>query len=119
MTSDLITRLSKLEGADRESDAEIDRAFGLHVDVYDLSGPWTRYPAPDHYRETSRYTASVDAAIALAEKALPGWGWLTQNCGSPTALMVKDDDIYEVQAANPAIALCIAILRAKEAGNVD
>jgi len=125
MTSDLITRLSKLDAPDREVDAQIEVAVrrieaarsGLAEEYW---ANWQASPDGTVYDPHTRYssqpfTASVDAAIALAERVLPGWGWLTQNCGSPKAIVVKDDDIYETQAATPAIALLIALLRAKEA----
>lgn len=122
MTSDLITRLSKLDAPDREVDAQIDRALGLHVDVGEFSGPWTRYPEPDHYRQTTPYTASVDAAIALAERMLPGWHWSiydTDGVGRCNAQMERPDftgaEDFDGTGATPAIALLIALLRAKEA----
>lgn len=113
----LIDRLSKLDGPDREVDAEIDRAFGLNVDVGALTGPWTDYPKPDHYRETSRYTASVDAAIALAERVLPGVLWGRDGSGTMYVLQKASEHlVYEARHTVTAIALCIALLRAKEAG---
>jgi len=113
----LIDRLSKLDGPDREVDAEIDRAFGLNVDIGALTGPWTDYPKPGHYRETSRYTASVDAAIALAERGLPGWTWTLYPTYSEVRYTKSPAKGRSAHGANTAIALCIAILRAKEASH--
>lgn len=95
----LIDRLSNLDGPDREVDREIAK-----ID-----------PGPKPSMIPFDYTASVDAAIALAERVLPGWGWLVQNCGHPACILVKDDTSYEVRGTTPAMALCIALLRAKEA----
>ncbi|MCO7737489.1 hypothetical protein NJB95_12820 [Brucella intermedia] len=122
MTQPLITRLSKLEGPDREVDAEIDRAFGLLVDIYPLSGPMTDYPEPVGYTETRHYTASVDAAIALAERVLPGANRTIRKRYRTTSGHI-DGHVYDAHVsggdvstgANEAIALLIALLRAKEA----
>ncbi|PQZ63069.1 hypothetical protein CQ057_16755 [Ochrobactrum sp. MYb49] len=118
--TDLITRLSKLDAPDREADAEIDRALGLHVDVGEFSGPWTRYPEPDHYRQTTPYTASMDAVIALAARELPRHRWsagFSRHVPHNAQIWVPSGSgYYEGESdANRAIALLIALLRAKEA----
>lgn len=134
----LIDRLSKLDGPDREVDAELEAVFvGGRVHYNDpankeavierpIDGLWIRGIYP--YRKIARYTASVDAAIALAERVLPGWKWRVgrtelfsngwsyvhkydpSNCDRTDEAACADG-----KAANPAIALCIALLRAKEA----
>ncbi|WP_139975804.1 hypothetical protein [Ochrobactrum sp. CGA5] len=118
MTSDLIIRLSKLNAPDREADAEIDRSFGLLVDEYPLSGPMTDYPEPVGYVETKHYTASVDDAIALAERVLPvanvliGWGQTDET--KPWA-RIGVTPSHDATGFNLATALLIALLRAEEA----
>lgn len=102
MTSDLITRLSKLEGPDREVDVEIHRLLFPKDSVF------------GHILPT--YTASVDAAIALAERVLTGWRWRVGDSYANVWIDAKLDDMDFVGSHPvPAIALCIAILRAKEA----
>ena len=141
MTQSLITRLSKLDAPDREVDAEIDRAFGLLVDIYPLSGPMTDYPEPVGYTETRHYTASIDAAIALAERVLPGCDIEISDVhadfrGAKEPRHIADlssnlvwekgdgypDPVYRirgtVQSNIRAIALLIALLRAKEASKL-
>ncbi len=125
MTQPLITRLSKLDAPDREVDAEIDRAFGLLVDIYPLSGPMTDYPEPVGYTETRHYTASVDAAIALAARVLPGW--VFDNVGQDFHSVPGGYEAFgwnvelingtrvQGQAPTLPLAICIALLRAKEA----
>lgn len=136
----LIDRLSKLDGPDREVDALIEceacdeysfghrlgKNKGSVIAYFNRSngdiGHGT-YKAP-------AYTASVDAAIALAERVLPGWNWRVgrtelypngwsyvhkydpSNCDRTDEAACADG-----KAANPAIALCIALLRAKEASH--
>ncbi len=121
MTQTLITRLSKLDAPDREVDALI----GKHL-FPDEAKSFFDFNAP-------AYTASVDAAIALAERVLPGWGWELasntshiKNClnpeyGNPVgkhphwAAVANQSSRKFVDGATPAIALLIALLRAKEA----
>lgn len=117
----LIDRLSKLEGPDREVDAEIALQNGWQVFPGDnWIGPEAKIVVPD-------YTASVDAAIALAEKVLPGWYWgITQGDDGEDAMEFQGNIWPSIQPYPaeleqygyhkfPAIALLIAILRAKEA----
>ena len=68
---------------------------------------------------------SVDATIELAERVLPGCDWTissNRRHGKPFSeviLTVKHGRSgFCSIAATPAIALCIALLRAKEASHV-
>ena len=68
---------------------------------------------------------SLDAALALAERVLPGWLWqvttITTAIGGirkPFAVVMNpDDDNDDIrtfgEATTPALALCIAILKAR------
>lgn len=136
--TDLITRLSKLDAPDREVDALIEVAVrrieaaqsGLaeeHWANWQASPDGTVYDP--HTRYSSKpFTASVDAAIALAERVLPGWKWRvgrTELFPNGWAYVHKYDPsncdrtdeaaCADGKAANPATALCIALLRSKEA----
>lgn len=114
--TDLITRLSKLDAPDREVDALIGKLF-----FPDEAKSFFDFNAP-------AYTASIDAAIALAERVLPGWKWRvgrTEVFPNGWAYVHKYDPsncdrideaaCADGKAATPAIALLIALLRAKEA----
>lgn len=138
MTQNLITRLSKLDAPDRGMDAEIEVAVrrieaarsGLAEKYW---ANWQASPDGTVYDPHTRYssqpfTASVDAVIALAERVLPGWKWRVgrtelfpngwayvhkydpSNCDRADEAACADGTV-----ANPAIALLIALLRAKEA----
>ena len=73
----------------------------------------------------SPVTTSLDAALALAERVLPGWLWqvttITTAIGGirkPFAVVMNpDDDNDDIrtfgEATTPALALCIAILKAR------
>ena len=82
----LIERVRGLTGADREVDAEIDVAlFGgetvwLTTKYTMEQYPASRRPSKSHVGGFAKehvplVTASVDAAMALAEKVKPGWFW--------------------------------------------
>ncbi|WPM82757.1 hypothetical protein R5W60_16585 [Brucella pseudintermedia] len=138
--TDLITRLSKLVAPDREVDARIwCEVHGVaYVDHYALmhetqvifkeKGKRKEQVSGDDMPHAALYTASVDAAIALAERVLPGWKWRvgrTELFPNGWAYVHKYDPsncdradeaaCADGKAANPAIALLIALLRAKEA----
>jgi hypothetical protein len=92
--------------------------------VYDGNTGYDAYPV----------TKSVDAAIALCERVLPEYGWdlasktshilncLNPEYGKPIgeyphwAAVAKTSSKKFEDGATPAIALCIAILRAKLQG---
>ena len=60
-------------------------------------------------------TTSLDRALALAERVLPGWGWSAGGSrGEHYARIDTPDgrDFEESYAATPALALCLAILKA-------
>jgi hypothetical protein len=108
--ADVIARLEKAEGPDRGIDGAIAMALGL-------------MPSGD------RYTASIDAAIALVERMLPGWRW---SIGTELAEDFKTTeyggniypfeqpfpaelDTYGYSQANAPIAILLALFRALDA----
>ncbi|WP_176074644.1 hypothetical protein [Brucella intermedia] len=139
MTSDLITRLSKLDAPDREVDARIwCEVHGVvYVDHYALmhetqvffkeKGKRKEQVSGGDRPHAAFYTASVDAATALAERVLPGWYWgITQGDDGEDAVEFQGNVWPSIQPYPaeleqygyhkfPAIALLIALLRAKEA----
>jgi len=52
---------------------------------------------------------SLDAAVALLEALLPGWGWARLNDRMAVEL---NDSIYSARGPSPARALLLATLRA-------
>lgn len=133
MTQNLITRLSKLDAPDRGMDAEIEVAVrrieaarsGLAEEYW---ANWQASPDGTVYDPHTRYssnpfTASVDAAIALAERVLPdsvARRLIIFNSSPAKAGFDGTPErgkLFYYEAATPAIAACIALLRAKEASN--
>ncbi len=133
----LIDRLSKLDGPDREEDGEIMQHFGIvpveairtSPDDFDVFSPveGKGYSICTETFKIPAYTASVDAAISLAERALTGW--VFDNVGQDfhsvpngyeafgwTVEMINGNRV-QGQAPTLPLAICIAILRAKEASN--
>ena len=116
-TAELIEKLERADGPSRELDASIQRAFaGSPSDHWfaDHKGVWVSDDS------APRYTASIDAALTLVpEGAL--WSaeaWDTNGVYPAhvraSAWVLGAPRGY---AATPAIALCIAALKAKEADN--
>lgn len=66
------------------------------------------------------FTKSIDAAVALSERVLPGWSGSVQFGNfeyQVTAYLGSDEDTKDTMAvhSSPAIAIVIAILLAKQA----
>jgi hypothetical protein len=125
--SDIIERLEKAEAGSRELDCwigyiadlqEDDMSWRDKIDRYGINHAITSAESRTNIWSTvlPRYTTSVDAAISLAEKVLPGsrflMGWGQTPDTLPWARVGKWE---EGDATGPtlAIALCLAILKAK------
>jgi hypothetical protein len=138
----LSTRIASAEVGSRELDIELMVLLGGALDVGDgvYYGPneavWHTSDAAEvdgSYHMLPSPSRSLDAALALAERVLPRWGY---DIGSPSRMgehggrpwadcwpPVEDDDVrtfrlrptpYHINAATPALALCAAILKAVE-----
>lgn len=147
MTESLVSRLEGAEAGSRELDFWIAFELGLLSDVvrdrpsrvepgpgdeltiYDANGRRAGWVG---YHVSTPVTTSIDAALSLAGRVLPGWAW---NVCGPDRMVAPDDrswaavaapemngalepwdldrETHEARAATPALALCAAILRAK------
>lgn len=131
---DLIERLEKASGADQELDLAIFEAIHPKGSLTDSGWRWTRrkiaplgvvwywldrhkIAQPDYVQ---KYTASIDAALALVEKVLPGWA-SGYDAGPKTVIAFVDshdfaDRVfgarYTAEAATPPLAILLALLRA-------
>lgn len=131
-------RLEAAEAGSRELDASIWGAL-IHPEVKVISchaayaerGTQVMFTLPPKrkematqgrgpYQHADAYTTSLDAALALAERVLPGrLTWRIESEGVSFTAAFWDDPEYDPvgvgRAPTPALALCIAILKAKEA----
>ena len=117
MTTDLIERLEGAGEGSRELDAEIARLFGGQAIA--RFGDWDcREDGTGIWRPLPRYSSSLDAALALAERVLPDltkinvWTYVRgkhHHCEIET----DEDEFDALNASTPALALCIAILKAR------
>lgn len=135
--AELIAKLDRASGPDRELDAGIWEHLGL-APKYDNSknnyGHWHYRGGGDyHYSDDSPwgrnqlapfYTSSIDAAMTLVPD---GYGWSVSQPNATalaSGLLKKNTPVtaevqhgigsrYVVAGATPAIALCIAALKAR------
>lgn len=118
----LVERLEAAEVGSRELDAavcmETTHPYGFDHD-YEINA----FPV----------TTSLDAALSLAERVLPGWWWTAGKCGltchasvGPDRAFIAEPDLSKYDAgfhadipnpSTPALALCAAILRATGASS--
>jgi len=127
--TDILFRLQSATGPNRELDAGIALANGwTERRREDLQGPYTRWHGPkgQDYPNAPRYTESIDAALTLVPEGavwhiMTDYGGLIRAKvgpqGLPSASIYNVDDrplFVEADGATPAIALLIAIERAKE-----
>lgn len=131
MTKSLIQRLEEASEGSRELDEEVhdllcDRKTRTWIAGLpdEVGGLWM-YEFEGHNPHSAlRVTDSVDAALALTERVLPGWGYYLRHdkdgaaCGLtfPEHTLVTNGHV-EHRHSLP-LALCIAVLKAKESHNV-
>lgn len=117
--TDLITKLEEAGEGDVRLDVEIAKSCGYYVPA----GPMQGWHDPDgkHIGLLPRFTQSLDAALALAERVLPGQEYeITTLYGvARVALNLNHGDqpgphYGHNDCGNVALALCAAILRASE-----
>ncbi len=140
--STLISRLEEATGADREIDAAVFVALNKpeqypddlryyrlphpSMDHMDMCAPgtyWLKQRSGASLRTSPKLTESLDAVLSLAERVLPGWcphvGQNVHHKHWSGALQRVDEvnqDIISITAthpASPAIALLLAILKAR------
>lgn len=128
---DLIARVERATGPDREIDALICERFDLPKcelpDCYPdiMLRIINRVKAGGEDGCIPRYTESLDAVVGLIERELPGWAWNVERFPRVRAqiaepIMTKFGPGIGVRAeatdtATPALALLLAFLRAHEA----
>lgn len=127
---ELLARVESANGGDRKLDWDIADVFelvpahsvrdvGFNYDWFRRPSEWCLWKANDSEgRNVSswgpdRVTSSIDAAVALCERVLPGWHWSASDIGSTVQCREGEMQGFASWRRQTAIALCIAILRAK------
>jgi hypothetical protein len=118
MMGELIARLEKATGPDRRLDVEIHcLIIGRSIDTVDLDGIGRPGSGWTPSAEWPPYTASIDAALTLVPR---GHKW-SIACGRFVQYVarvtpVEGNGYFDGECdSTPAIALCIAALRARTA----
>lgn len=140
--SDIIARLERATGPDRELDIRLWAEFDgrdlrttdqgqflakrrrAPFDECSVGSFWNGQTFAEIY--VPRATLSLDVAVALLTRVLPGYRGDIDLCpfepGDPCgARLFPPSSIMNIagEAATPALALCIAICRAVEKRNID
>lgn len=111
MTADLSALIARLEAAE-VGGRELDRGIWFSLE-------FNSHGEPSH---APKYSTSLDAVLALAERVLPGCSpGMSQNVHSRdwfAWIGYAEDGEAKLHAqtfgTTPAIALCIAVLKAKQ-----
>lgn len=114
---DIISRLEKATGPDRELDADV--FFALGGERY---GALLKWPGECVYFGVfPDFSASLDATIALIERVLPGWGYTFHKDDENTATSLwtpegkAAEQHYQVQGNTLSLSALAALFHALEA----
>jgi hypothetical protein len=129
---ELLERVKNATEHNRELDADIATALGFKIEWKMANYIMELRPVidwPPHGREPCpQFTASIDAALALVERKLPGWAYaIIHEEGRGNVAYVHNNQSafegwstrpnpnrrwHEVRAATPALAILAALLSA-------
>lgn len=131
----LIEKVKVATGEDRVIDAQLayiinydvdmDISFRTYCENFNLSWPEIAKRAGWRqnilFHNLPRWSASLDAVVALADEALGGVMWRVQSDPDTgdwfQATVITPTSDATAEGATPALALLLAILTAKEASN--
>lgn len=118
----LEARLVAATGPDRSIDIAMWEALEPHKYLYAQSGrAWAvnrRGTALNPVWEMCAdprmpVTASIDAAVAMVERVLPGWDWTLHHTNGGLTIYAQVGPREQSYAFTPALALLIALVKAK------
>lgn len=123
--AELMERLEALQGPDRDVEEALALTYGGFKTSYEVGMAgnwWHRFTEGGLTTSVPAYTSSIDAALALVEKVLPGW-WLHGLGRSPlhglwwaTLYSLEERRAAEVEDQHSApLAILIVLLRSLEA----
>lgn len=116
MTADLSALIARLEAAE-EVTRDLAVEFAAFMYAYPEAFKGAVNYDPELWVERNQSPlCSLDAALALAERVLPGWqiGMWTTKQNAVGSVLREDGGAFDATSSTPALALCIAILRAKQ-----
>lgn len=119
----LLARVEAADGPDRELDFQIHAAvFGRAINFQDAAGYLFGEGRDEKFATCGQLTASLDAALALCERVLPGcWPAIDRvrhgdafKCwqGCVEIYPAPRWSVFEAEAKTPALALLCAMLKA-------
>jgi hypothetical protein len=119
--SDLLKRVEAATEADRALDHAIYEALKPTLEVYSRYAPSGNMDAHWYWMASREYTGSIDAAIALVERAL-GHAATVAPCINIGAaqhscsihLFEREEPVVTENLRTPALAILAALLRALE-----
>lgn len=122
--TELLERVEAATGPDRRLSEDIACLLGGYsIAREELGKRWFLYPGQNpaeaqfvSYLQTwtPDYASSLDAAVSLCKRVLPGWAWSARDWldGDKPMAQVFGPFVYSANAATPSLALCAAIIRA-------
>jgi len=115
MTS-LLTRIESGQGADEALDLDIIKTLLPKAVVMraDTDEEGKVIPGKSNEYTHWRLTSSLDAALSLVERMLPGWPWIVYHDGAELISPKAAGPIHYGRAPTPARSLLAALLRALE-----
>ncbi len=112
MTADLSALIARLEAAEEVTrDLAVEFAAFMYADPEAFKGA-VNYDPELWVERNQSPLCSLDAALALAERLIEHRLWNLWKSGSGYVASFEGD-IYS-RSSTPALALCIAVLRAKQ-----
>lgn len=115
--TDLIRRLEEAEAGSRRLDVAVhDALFPPRADGYQMPDGTVLPPSWGRGFDDPPYTTSLDAALALVERVLPGAEVIAIS-RTRTGGWGSGVNGHVAYAATPALALVIATLRALQKGS--
>lgn len=114
----LLERVKAATGPNQELDAQIGLAFGWEPNIYHTAWFPPDYDddlKDDYLPQLPLFTASIDAALALVEKVLPGWKHAVGNhCPGNYCWLWPDSKTngHFEKAASESAAILAAMLSA-------
>ena len=121
--ADLIWRVEKATGPDRDVDWRIAMAFHI-PEPWQHTAPWPPFaPKSKFEKSIPVFTGSIDAALALVERCLPGSGYVIGMgretpddplgaCAIYSGLSGDSRELAEEEAPTLPLAILLALLTA-------